>query len=264
MRRYNSDNGDVKRPPLRSRGRGPRANTCHARYFIAEFLRHGGGVARKGNPADRKNAANMSRCEQALPLGRVRVVAGLAAAVVPFAILVHLVAEALSLGRDALSAAFVIRHLYLCVVLLGTSLWFGRTVGVGCNEAERRRRCALIRAQLRGAAAGWNFASIALAHIAFFGSSQLVEGVPVASGHWCIGLGAALLGSLVFALFVLLFGRSLIIAALEAIEILLRQSTARTKPNPVGFLVISRRASSAFSLFVPNRPPPTRVPRLTF
>jgi hypothetical protein len=206
----------------------------------------------------------MTRCEQALPMGRVRIVAGLAAAVVPFAILVHLVAEALSLGRDALGAAFLIRHIYLGVVFLATSLLFGRTVGVGCNAAERRRRCALIRAQLRGAAAGASFASLALANITFFGLSQLVEGVPVASGDWCIGLGAALLGSLVSALFVFLFGRSLIIAALEAIGILLRQSTARAKPTPVRFWVVPRRASSAFSLFVPNRPPPTRVPRLTF
>src|SRR5664279_4841900 len=206
----------------------------------------------------------MSRSEQALPLGRVRTVAGLAAAVVPFAILVHLVAEALSLGRDALGAAFLIRHVYLGVVFFAASIWFGRTVGVGCSAADRRRRCALIRAQLRGGAAGVNVASLALANITFFGLSQLVEGVPVASGDWCIGLGAALLGSLVSALFVFLFGRSLIIAALEAIGVLLRQSTMRAKPTAVRYLVAPRRASSAFSLFVPNRPPPTRVPRLTF
>jgi hypothetical protein len=209
-------------------------------------------------------AVSMSRCAQAMPLGRIGILAGLAAAVVPFAILVHLVAEAVSLGRDALGAAFLIRHIYLGVVLFATSIWFGRTVGVGCSAAERRRRCTLIRAQLRDSAAGASVASLALANITFFGLSQLVEGVPIASGDWFIGLGAALLGSLVSALVVFLFGRSLIIAALEAIGVLLRQSTTRTKPTAVRFWVAPRRASSAFSLFVPNRPPPTRVPRLTF
>ncbi|MBV9440599.1 MAG: hypothetical protein JOZ24_11455, partial [Candidatus Eremiobacteraeota bacterium] len=44
---------------------------------------------------------------------RLRLSAAVAAAIVPGAILVHLGAEALSLGRSGLGIEFLVRHLYL-------------------------------------------------------------------------------------------------------------------------------------------------------
>lgn len=188
---------------------------------------------------------------------RLRTIAGLAAAIVPCAILVHLVAEALSIGGESLGWAFLVRHVYLGVIFFATATWFGRTVGVGCRAAERRRRCALIAAQLRGRAAETSVATLAVAHISFFGLSQLIEGVPIASGGWCFALLAAILGSVFSALLVYFCGRSVMIAALAAIGVLLRDEP--TMPHRVGHAraTAPRRAAVTFSLFAPNRPPPT-------
>ena|ERR1019366_7178690 len=97
--------------------------------------------------------------------GGLATTAGLAAAVVPFAVLVHLIAEAMSLGVDALGPAFVLRHLYLAALFLVTAAWSGRTLGIGFHAAERRRRCALIGAQLRSGKHCTSGASLALANI---------------------------------------------------------------------------------------------------
>jgi hypothetical protein len=204
---------------------------------------------------------SMSRHERATRIDRVRTVAGLAAAVVPFAILVHLIAEAASLGSAAGGVAFIVRHIYLGVVLVATATWFGGTVGVGRSVAERRRRCALIGAQLRGGPAGASVASLAAANIAFFGLSQLVEGVPIASGDWCFGLVAAAIGALVSALFVFVFGRSIIIAALIAAGIFLRECAPQSiRKSPAPLWIAPRSACASFSLFIPNRPPPAASP----
>ena len=73
-------------------------------------------------------------------LRRLRSLAGLAAAVIPASILVHLAAESLSLGRAALGFDFVVRHVYLGALLVG-GLWaFSRTVGLGRGRTEVRRR----------------------------------------------------------------------------------------------------------------------------
>ncbi len=187
---------------------------------------------------------------------RARIPLGLAAAVVPFAIGVHLVAEALSLGRGELGLAFLIRHLYLGVILLATMTCFARTVGVGSAPAERRRRCALIAARLRADTAGAGLASFALANLLFFGASQLVEGVPIASGDWCLGFAAAILGSLVSTILVVLFGRSMVAVALIVSGLVARRAAALAAPSRTRRWVIPRRAAAMFSLSMPNRPPP--------
>jgi hypothetical protein len=192
-----------------------------------------------------------------MSLARLRAIGSLAVGAVPAAVFVHLMAEALSLGREALSVAFVTRHIYLGVVLCITGICFGRTVGVGCRVAERRRRCALIQAQLCGGTTGRNVATLSIANLVFFLITQLIEGLPIASGDWCLGLVAALLGSLIAAWFVFFFGRSVVVAALFAMGVLLRGEGATPKRTAILLAVAPRRAQAVFSLFVPNRPPPT-------
>ena len=189
-------------------------------------------------------------------IGGLATTAGLAAAVVPFAVLVHLIAEALSLGVNALGPAFVLRHLYLAVLFLATAAWSGRTLGIGFAAAERRRRCAIIGAQLRNGKHCTSAASLVLANMAFFCLSQIAEGVPIASGDWCLGLIAALIGSALCAMFVSLFGRSLVIAALVAVTVSRIRHSAQTIRTSDNLAAAPRCASTAFSLFIPNRPPP--------
>src|SRR5580704_17161418 len=75
--------------------------------------------------------------------------AGLACAVVPFAIAVHLIVEGIAIGAVGALPPFLLRHLYLIAPLAG-SLWvFGATVGLGSKRAEIVRRCALLRVRLR-------------------------------------------------------------------------------------------------------------------
>jgi hypothetical protein len=99
--------------------------------------------------------------------------------------------------------------------------------------------------------------SLALANIAFFGLSQLVEGVPIASGDWCLGLVAAILGSLVSALFVFVFGGSVIYRGTRSDPRFAAPKHTDPQPQSEPLRIAPRRASAAFSLFVPNRPPPT-------
>jgi hypothetical protein len=98
---------------------------------------------------------------------------------------------------------------------------------------------------------------LAAAQLAFFGVTQAAEGVPVASGAVALGLGVALAGSLLSAVLVFFFGRSLIVAGLDAVigTVPLR-CAATVVARRDGRSAIPRRAASAFSLFVPNRPPP--------
>jgi hypothetical protein len=190
----------------------------------------------------------------------IRTLAGAASAVVPFAIGVHLFAEALALGPGAVFAPdFWLRHAYL-LVPLALALWsFGGTVGLGARHAETIRRCALVRARLRAAGAASTIVAFTVANLVFFVVTQLLEDVPIASASIGTGVAAAVLGSLVSALVIFFWGRSLVAATLAA---------AVARPRQPGRLVFAcrrivvlvRGASAVFSLFVPNRPPPVSSP----
>jgi hypothetical protein len=185
----------------------------------------------------------------------MRTLAGATSVVVPFAIAVHLLAEAFALGAGAVDLDFWLRHAYL-LVPLALALWsFSKTVGLGVPRPEMIRRCALVRAQLRRAGGGSTILAFAAANLVFFGVTQLLEGVPIASASIGTGLTAAVIGSLLSALVIYFWGRSLVARTLAA---------AVARPRAPGRLALARRrvvtipraASAAFSLFVPNRPPP--------
>ncbi|HTJ28168.1 MAG TPA: hypothetical protein VMA36_18565 [Candidatus Limnocylindria bacterium] len=190
-------------------------------------------------------------------LRRASSLVGFAAAVVPSAIVVHLVAEALSLGFARVDEAFVLRHLYLGV-LLGASLWaFGATVGIGRGVAEMRRRGALVRAELDPRRPR-SLALLLAAYLAFFALTQVGEGVPLLSGDVALGLAAGFAGSLLAALLVFAFGRAFVATAIEALCWALSLSVPALPPYALAGERIARTAASVFSLFVPNRPPPAR------
>jgi hypothetical protein len=188
-------------------------------------------------------------------LTRLRSLAGLASAVIPAAILVHLVAESLSLGRAVLGFDFVVRHVYLGTLLLGGLWGFSRTVGLGRGRAEVRRRTALLRAALSRPRSRLDLPVLALANLAFFGLTQLGEGLPILSGTLWLGLAAGILGSLFAAVLVYAFGRTMVVAAIEALVHAGRRPPAAVRRRRPAFPA-ARAAAVAFSLFVPNRPPP--------
>jgi hypothetical protein len=192
-------------------------------------------------------------------LRSLRSLAGATSVVVPFAIGVHLLSEALALGAGALAPDFWLRHAYLLVPLV-LALWsFSKTVGFGTPRAEMIRRCALVRAQLRQAGGGSTVLAFTLANLGFFGLTQLLEGVPIASASIGLGLTAAVIGSLLSALVIYFWGRSIVATAL---------AVASARPRNLGRFAFARRrifaiprmAAIAFSLFVPNRPPPFTSP----
>jgi hypothetical protein len=190
-----------------------------------------------------------------LQLSFVRTLAGVTSAVVPFAIAVHLIAEGLALGGGAFASEFWLRHAYL-LGPLGLSLWsFSRTVGLGAAHAETIRRCALVRAGLRAAGAGSTIVAFTVANLIFFGVTQLLEGVPIASESIGIGLTAAVLGALLSALVIFFWGRSLVATALTAV-VLRPRHPARPALARRRSVEVPRAAAATFSLFVPNRPPP--------
>ena len=190
-----------------------------------------------------------------LSFSSLRTLAGATSVVVPFAIAVHLVAEALALGAGAIDPDFWLRHAYL-VVPLALALWsFSKTVGLGVPRSEMIRRCALVRAQLRHAGGGSTILAFAAANLAFFGLTQLLEGVPIASASIGTGLTAAVIGSLLSALIIYFWGRSLVAIALAA-AVARPRAPGRLAPARRRLVSIPRAASAAFSLFVPNRPPP--------
>jgi hypothetical protein len=190
-----------------------------------------------------------------LQFSSLRTLAGATAVVVPSAIAVHLGAEALALGAGAIHPDFWLRHAYL-IVPLALALWsFSKTVGLGVPRSEMIRRCALVREQLRHAGGGSTILAFAGANLAFFGVTQLLEGVPIASASIGTGLTAAVIGSLLSALVVYFWGRSLVAIALAA-AVARPRAPGRLAPAPRRQITIPRAASAAFSLFVPNRPPP--------
>jgi hypothetical protein len=207
-------------------------------------------VRRRTNVSNRKPNVSLS-CR------RFRNVAGLASVVVPFGVAVHLGAEAAAVGHDGLGFGFVVRHGYFVALIIAAAGWFASTVGIGRPESERRRRCAILRSDLSGAHGIRGLLLLAASQLAFFGVTQAAEGVPVASGGVALGLGVALAGSLLSAVLVFFFGRSLIVAGLDAV---IGTAPVRLAATAVAHrdsrIATPRRAASAFSLFVPNRPPP--------
>jgi hypothetical protein len=188
-------------------------------------------------------------------LSSLRTLAGATAVVVPSAIGVHIGAEALALGGAAGQPDFWLRHAYL-IVPLCLALWsFSRTVGLGGRRPEMVRRCALVRARLREAGAGSTMAAFALANLAFFALTQLLEGVPIAEASLGTGVTAAVIGSVLSALVVFIWGRSIVANALAAVVRRVRPRLRRTMAQR-RIVDVPRAAASAFSLFVPNRPPP--------
>jgi hypothetical protein len=188
-------------------------------------------------------------------LSSFRTLAGATSVVVPFAIVVHLVSEALALGAGSITPGFWLRHGYL-LAPLALALWsFSRTVALGAPRKEMIRRCALVRAELRHAGGGSTILAFTAANLAFFGVTQLLEGVPIAAASIGTGVTVAVLGSLLSALVIYFWGRSIVAIALAA---------AVTRPRNPGRPALARRrivtvpraAAAAFSLFVPNRPPP--------
>jgi hypothetical protein len=195
-----------------------------------------------------------------LQLSSLRTLAGATSVVVPFGIAVHLGSEALALGAAAFAPAFWLRHVYL-LVPLALAMWsFSDTVGLGRTQAEMVRRCALVRARLRVAGGGSTVAAFTVANLLFFGVTQLLEGVPIAAGPaTAAGVIAAVLGSLLAALVIFFWARSFVVIALAVA--CARPRNARPCERPRRRVVaVSRAASFAFSLFVPNRPPPIPSP----
>jgi hypothetical protein len=181
--------------------------------------------------------------------------AGLACAVVPFAIIIHLVSEALALGSASETPNFFLRHAYLLVPLLFTAWSFSKTVGLGCARREVIRRCAIARSQLRTFGAWQNAVTFAAANLGFFCLTQLVEGVPIAAGSLFVGLAAAVVGSIVSAAVLFVFGRAIVGAAL-ALVTRSRLPRRGMRARRIAFVVTTRCASNLFTLLAPNRPPP--------
>ena len=169
--------------------------------------------------------------------------------------MVHLVAEASALGNGALTSAFVLRHLYLGVLVLVSLAVFARTAGFGRPRAELRRRVALIGSLLRGRRAPGTIVALVTAELSFFVLTQLGEGIPVLSGDLALGFALGVLGSLLAGLVLATVGRG--VAAAAACGLVRR--IAPPAPAPTFTLAPAappRSAAAAFSLFVPNRPPP--------
>ena len=190
-----------------------------------------------------------------LQLSSLRTLAGATSVVVPFAILVHLVSEALALGLTSVTAYFWLRHAYLLGPLALAVWWFSRTVGLGAPRAEMIRRCALVRAQLRRAGGGSTILAFTSANLAFFVVTQFLEGVPIAAASIGTGVTAAVIGSLLSALVIYFWGRSIVAIAL-AVAVARSRNPGRPAFARRRVVAIARTAASAFSLFVPNRPPP--------
>ena len=191
-------------------------------------------------------------------VSRLKTSAGLAAAIVPCAIIVHLVAEAAAVGRDGLGLAFVVRHAYFGVIFAAAALWFAATAGIGRPLAERRRRCALMRADLRGRHTSHGIATLIAANLTFFVATQAVEGVPVASGAVALSLMVALGCSMVAALLVFFFGHAGLRAAIDAvIDRRPRRVAQRAVYARRSYRIAARHATFTYTLARPNRPPPT-------
>ena len=179
-----------------------------------------------------------------------------ASLVVPSAILVHLSADAAALGRGALTIHFLVRHIYLGVLLLATIGTFAAQTGFGHSPRERRRRCALLNAEIHSVLGQSGILVLLATNVGFFALTQAVEGVPIALGSFALGALVGAIGSIAAALLVFFFGRSLIGAALEAIVGDVLHVAVVVRSSRSALVAIPRAAAVAYSLFVPNRPPP--------
>jgi hypothetical protein len=186
---------------------------------------------------------------------RWRPIAGVASAVVPAAVLVHLVAEGLSLGQAGLTIDFVLRHVYLGALVLASLVTFARTVGVGAGRTEMRRRSALLRAQLGGLHRPGGLIVLVAAYLAFFALTQADEGLPIMSGALWLGLAAGTLGSIIAAVLVSLFARAFFAVTIAALDWQPRRPAASAARRRCAD-ELPRAAAIAFRLFVPTRPPP--------
>jgi hypothetical protein len=186
---------------------------------------------------------------------RWRPLAGVASAVVPAAVLVHLVAEGVSLGRAGLTIDFVLRHVYLAALVAASLVTFARTVGLGSGRTEMRRRSALLRAQFGGLRRPGGLIVLVAAYLAFFALTQADEGLPMLTGALWLGLAAGVLGSILAALLVSLFARAILRVTIAALDWRPRRAV-RSAARPRHADALPRAASIAFRLFVPNRPPP--------
>jgi hypothetical protein len=188
-------------------------------------------------------------------LSFLRTLAGVTSAIVPFAIAVHLFAEGLALGAGVFAADFWLRHVYL-LAPLALALWsFSRTVGLGAGRTEMIRRCAFVRARLRAGGGASTIAAFTVSNLLFFGVTQVLEGVPIATTSIGTGLTAAVLGALLSALAIFFWGRSIVATALAAAARRPRLP-ARLAPTIRRIIAAPRTAATTFSLFAPKRPPP--------
>jgi hypothetical protein len=121
------------------------------------------------------------------------------------------------------------------------------------------RRCAFVRARLRAAGATSTIVAFTASNLLFFGVTQVLEGVPIATTSIGTGLTAAVLGALLSALAVFFWGRSLVATALAA-AVQRPRLPARLTSTVRLIVAAPRAAASTFSLFVPNRPPPVSSP----
>ncbi len=188
---------------------------------------------------------------------RLKTHAGLAAAIVPCAIIVHLIAEAAAVGRDGLGLAFLVRHAYFAILFGAAATWFGMTAGIGRPLRERRRHCALMRADLRGDRNSHGIATLVAANLAFFVVTQVAEGVPVATGAVALSLVVAFACSIGAALFVFFFGRAGLRATIDAVINCLSRRRAQPAVWARSAAVVTpRHATLTYTLARPNRPPP--------
>jgi len=183
-------------------------------------------------------------------------VAGLAAGVVPLAAIVHLIAEFAATAGPA--DAFAARHAYMAPLVLGALVAFGATLGLGRGHREFVRRSALIRAALGRVGTAAGIRDLFLANLAFFAVTQALEGVPIAAGSVALGLAVAAAGSLVAAFAVFALGRTVAVAAGSSFRRRAPRDAAPIRTFPRRSRA-TRRAARAFSLCLPNRPPPVSV-----
>jgi hypothetical protein len=180
--------------------------------------------------------------------------AGLAAGAVPLAAIIHLIAEFAATAPGP-SDAFAARHLYLIPLSAAALAAFAVTLGFGQGRGAFVRRSALIRAALRRVGLAAGVRDLFLANLAFFALTQVVEGIPIAAGSVTIGLAVAAVGSLLAAFAVFALGRSLTVAIGAAFRARSRRVAAPVRFAPRRSRA-TRSAARAFSLCLPNRPPP--------
>lgn len=143
-------------------------------------------------------------------------------------------------------------HMLMLAVALGMLLAVAGPLGLAGSDRERRRRLALVRAQL--ALSGVRTAAFGLlSQAGIAGMLLAAEGASIEPGRLATALACGLVALLCSAL---LFRatRDRVVALLAAFAAVLDQATA---PPPVRRLALRpARATVPYRLFVPNRPPP--------